>query len=203
MRANGDILHKAIRREQLIDAAVHVFARHGYRRASVSHIIARAGVARGTFYLYFSGKEQIFLAIVEAFHRRIRAALTSAGGLPHIGTDARALLVERFTAWLQFFAANRDIARVVTREAAAIDPRFEQGYARLRRSAVSYLARRAGQLQDLGLIRQSVSPELVAHLQLGMLDEIVHAFVLEDASADLPRLVEQFVDWHWSGIRPE
>ena len=52
------------RRQQLLEAATWVFARKGYRRAGISDIIARAGVARGTFYLYFDSKEQVFLAIV-------------------------------------------------------------------------------------------------------------------------------------------
>jgi AcrR family transcriptional regulator len=52
------------RRHQLLEAATWVFARKGYRRAGVSDIIARARVARGTFYLYLDSKEQVFLAIV-------------------------------------------------------------------------------------------------------------------------------------------
>ena len=197
------VLEPAVRREQLLDAAAWVFARKGYRNASIADIIERAGVARGTFYLYFDSKEQVFLTIVEAFHARIRHALARAGEMPDIGTDARALLVTRFAQWLEFFAAHRDVARVILREASSIDPRFEQGYAALRASAVAFLASRTRQLQELGLVRGSVSPELVAHLQLGMLDEVLTAFVLQDAGADIPRLAEDMVDLQWNGLRPD
>jgi AcrR family transcriptional regulator len=197
------VLEPAIRREQLLRAAAWAFARKGYRNASITDIIQRAGVARGTFYLYFDSKEQVFLAIVETFHGRIRHALASAAELPDIGTDARALLVTRFTQWLEFFAAHRDVARVIVREASSIDPRFEKGYAALRASAVAFLAGRTRHLQDLGLVRATVSPDLAAHLQLGMLDEVLTAFVLEDADADIPGLVEQMVDMQWNGLRPD
>src|SRR5688500_9035886 len=65
------------RRQQLLQAATWVFARKGYRHAGVSDIVARAGVARGTFYLYFGSKQQVFLSIVEDFHARIKRVLES------------------------------------------------------------------------------------------------------------------------------
>jgi AcrR family transcriptional regulator len=191
------------RREQLQNAAVWVFARKGYRAASISDILARAGVARGTFYLYFESKEQVFLAIVDTFHRQIRRTLEEARDMADIGTDARALLVSRFTQWLDFFGAQRDAARVVLREAAAIDPRFEKSFSELRRSALDFLALRARHLQDLGLLRATVAPDMLAHLQLGMLDELVHAFVLTDPGADHHGLAEQLVDLLWTGMRPD
>ncbi len=197
------LLSPAIRKDQLLEAAVWVFARKGYRGASIGHIIERAGVARGTFYLYFDGKEQIFLAIVEAFHDRITAALAAADGLADIGTDARALLVSDSAQWLNLLAAHRDATRVVLREAAAIDPRFDRGFAQLRRSAVAVLARRARHLQDLGLLRTTIVPETLAHMQLGMLDQVLHAFVLDDPTPDIPALADQLVDVLWNGIRPE
>ena len=71
-----------IRRHQFLDAATWVFARKGYRHAGISDIIARAGVARGTFYLYFDSKEQVFLAIVEEFHKNISHAITTVSETP-------------------------------------------------------------------------------------------------------------------------
>ncbi len=59
-----------------------MFARKGYRRAAISDIIERAGVARGTFYLYFDSKEQVFLAIVEDFHKKISSAITTTSEPP-------------------------------------------------------------------------------------------------------------------------
>ena len=80
-------------RHQLLDAATWVFARAGYRRAGISDIIARAGVARGTFYLLPDSKEQVFLAIVEEFHKNISHAITTVSETPtdRVG-DPEALL---------------------------------------------------------------------------------------------------------------
>lgn len=53
------------RESQILDAALRVFARKGYHAASVSDIVAEADVARGTFYLYFPSKHQLFAGLVE------------------------------------------------------------------------------------------------------------------------------------------
>ena len=55
---------KARRREQILRVATAVFADKGYHKASISHIIEHAGIARGTFYLYFSSKHSVLEAIL-------------------------------------------------------------------------------------------------------------------------------------------
>ncbi|HET7386268.1 MAG TPA: helix-turn-helix domain-containing protein, partial [Nocardioidaceae bacterium] len=67
-------------RRRLIAAAEQVFAERGYHDASIVKITEAAGVAGGTFYLYFSGKRQIFDELVEDLNRRVRHAMVSASG---------------------------------------------------------------------------------------------------------------------------
>jgi AcrR family transcriptional regulator len=198
------VLSPDLRRQQLLEAAVWVFARNGYRHASITDIIERAGVARGTFYLYFEGKEQIFLAIVEGLYKRVQQALKAVEGTPAVPTNdgPRGLLQLSFRQWLGFYAAHRDLTMVILREASSIDPRFEKGFSELRRLAVEHFAARLQHLQKLGLIRRSLSPPFVAHLWLGMFDEVLNAFVLKDANADLDDLARQLADFAWGGIRP-
>jgi AcrR family transcriptional regulator len=48
------------RKEQLVDAAVRKFHQKGFQKTRIADIVAEAGVAQGTFYLYFKSKEEIF-----------------------------------------------------------------------------------------------------------------------------------------------
>jgi TetR/AcrR family transcriptional regulator, fatty acid metabolism regulator protein len=193
-----------LRRRQLLDAATWVFARQGYRRASIAHIIARAGIARGTFYLYFAGKQQVFLAIVEDFHARVNDALHALDDAAQAARaeGPRAVVQASVRTWLEFFAARRDATRVVLREAGAIDPRFEQGVAALRELAVSHFASRFRTFQQIGAANSAIDARFAAHLQLGMFDELLNAYVLNDEHADLDRLATQLADFEWSGIQP-
>jgi hypothetical protein len=96
---------------------------------------------------------------------------------------------------------HRLAAAVMLKEAAAIDPRFDRGVAELRRSAYTHFAARFRRFQELGMVRSSLSADIVAHLQVGMFEELVKAFVLGDDDPDLDGLAEQMADFEWNGVR--
>lgn len=52
------------RREQILDAAIQVFGKKGFEGASVADIAETAKIGKGTVYLYFKSKEEIFGAIL-------------------------------------------------------------------------------------------------------------------------------------------
>ena len=54
-----------IRRRELLEAAVSVFSEKGIASASVDDIVRAAGVAKGTFYLYFATKDDAIDAVAE------------------------------------------------------------------------------------------------------------------------------------------
>jgi len=84
--------HRESRRRQILDASIDCFAREGFHRTSMSHIIAEAGVSTGTIYLYFTSKEEIVEAIAEERH-----ALESRW---HPRRWQIRTLVRRSTSWL-------------------------------------------------------------------------------------------------------
>jgi AcrR family transcriptional regulator len=75
-------LQPDVRRRQLLTAATAVFAQRGYRAAGISDIVATAGVARGTFYLYFASKAEVFLAIADDFYDRLEIQIAEGGAPP-------------------------------------------------------------------------------------------------------------------------
>src|SRR3954470_825452 len=62
---------KAERRQQILAHARDVFAKKGYHAAKIDDIVSAAGVARGTFYLYFEDKRAIFEEIVDRTLARV------------------------------------------------------------------------------------------------------------------------------------
>ena len=191
------------RRRQLLTAATAVFARRGYRAAGISDIVSEAGVARGTFYLYFESKAQVFLAIAADFYDRLEMAIAGSGaGPPTNSTDGRSFLRASFHRWFEFFHLHRLAATVMLKEGAAIDPRFDRGIAELRQSAYTHFAERVRRFQQVGMLRPSLSPDIVAHLQVGMFEELVKAFVLNTEHPDIDGLADQMADFEWNGVRP-
>ena len=59
------VVDREARRAALVTAAAKVFAQRGVANTAVSDIVKAAGVAQGTFYLYFDAKDDAVLAVVE------------------------------------------------------------------------------------------------------------------------------------------
>jgi AcrR family transcriptional regulator len=69
---------RQLTRRRLIDAAATVFARRGYRRASVEEIASEAGYTIGALYSNFAGKEEVLLALLEQQVARIVERIVTA-----------------------------------------------------------------------------------------------------------------------------
>lgn len=79
---------RAVREQQMLDAAVRTFGRRGYAAASMDEIAELAGVSKPLVYLYLNSKEELFTACI----RREAKALTEAvrGGIrPGLPADRR------------------------------------------------------------------------------------------------------------------
>jgi len=59
-------VRKPERQEQILNAAFKVFAAHGYEAARLDDVAEQAGIAKGTIYLYFRDKEQLFREVVRS-----------------------------------------------------------------------------------------------------------------------------------------
>src|SRR3546814_1560265 len=90
-----------ITRCKILDAAKREIGRRGFAEASVSTITAEAGVAQGTFYIYFRSKEDVMRELVLHMGRMLRHHLTEATAAATDRIDAERLRSEEHTSELQ------------------------------------------------------------------------------------------------------
>ena len=100
--------------QAILDAAVKVFAQHGYHHAKISSIANTANVATGSVYLYYKNKESILLSIFD----RLWTELTNGLGKIVIRSDIDPsqkldLVIDNF---FELFIANPSIASVFVNE---------------------------------------------------------------------------------------
>jgi AcrR family transcriptional regulator len=107
-------------RRRLLEAAEQVFADLGYHDASIVKITEAAGVAQGTFYLYFTGKQEIFDVLVEDLNTRIRHVMSEASAAGKDRLDAERL---GFEAFFTFTAEHPALYRVI-RQAEFVSPKM-------------------------------------------------------------------------------
>jgi AcrR family transcriptional regulator len=106
------------RRTQLLHAARTVFAKKGYDEATVSEIVSRAGVAQGTFYLYFPGKESLAGAFAELLSERFAELAAEKTARSRSFESA---LVRVFEAAYQVAEEHRDIFLIANRGLELVD----------------------------------------------------------------------------------
>lgn len=71
-------IKKEDKRKKLIEVAEEVFSRKGYHPVTIADIAQEAGIAKGTFYLYFGSKDEIFQEVVKKAVWSLRYALRDA-----------------------------------------------------------------------------------------------------------------------------
>lgn len=147
-------------RRRILDAAEAVFGEQGYYEASVAEITRRAGVAQGTFYIYFRSKREIFIELVEDMGKQLRRAMRA--GME--GATNR-LEIERggFAAFFAFVAAHPRIYYIVE-EARRVAPEAAEAY--YRRIVTGYESGLRGAM-DAGEIRR-MDAETVAYALIGI-----------------------------------
>ena len=108
----------ALTRQRLIEAAEQVFTQVGYHEASIVKITEAAGVAMGTFYLYFRGKKEIFDELLRDLNRRVRHAMSEASAQGETRLEQELL---GFRAFFRFTAEHPGLYRVI-RQAEFVSP---------------------------------------------------------------------------------
>lgn len=88
---------KEARPQELIDAALELFAEKGFAATRSEEVAARAGVAKGTLYLYYPSKEELLKAVIS---QRLSSEIAAVAeySAQYEGTSA-SLLTEVFTQW--------------------------------------------------------------------------------------------------------
>lgn len=179
---------KSARRSQILAAARREFARRGFQATSVNDLLEAAGIARGTFYLHFDGKEAAFRAVLEELLSDIQA------GLQPVDTrslhTAREQLVGNIARAFTLIAEAPELGALLFQHAGGVSRELSEHldafFAAL--AALAERSIRAG--QALGLVRAG-DASLLARLALGPLKEAAQLLTLPKAPT--PRALAQEV----------
>src|SRR5262245_60579054 len=109
----------AARRDAILNAALEEFSAHGFEAARLDDVAKRAGIAKGTIYLYFSDKEELFQALVRSYISPVVGALER---VTHIDAPLRVMAEQLAELFVREIVETRrkDIIRLILSEG----PRF-------------------------------------------------------------------------------
>jgi AcrR family transcriptional regulator len=187
------------RREQVLRSAIEVFAQKGYHATSIGDIIKRAAIARGTFYLYFENKRQIFEAILDMALRGLVSRLHRIELTPQSPPPLEQLRanVGRIIA---FLLSERELTQILLRHAEGLDAEFDRRLSAFYETIVELIvgALRTGQL--MGLVR-SCHVQIVGSCILGSIKEVMARLTSGVGEVpDLEVVVDEIVNFGQRGI---
>ncbi|MBS0208119.1 MAG: TetR/AcrR family transcriptional regulator [Planctomycetes bacterium] len=113
------------RRQFIIETAAKLFAEAGYADCEMDRVAAACGVAKGTLYLYFPGKQELFFAAVDLGMHQMQAALRAAY---ESATDPFKQIVKSIGAYLVFFEEHPHYVELLIQERAIFKDRKRSTY---------------------------------------------------------------------------
>lgn len=191
-------------RDAILEAAERVFARSGIAGTRMAEVAAEAGLATGTLYNYFTGREELLGSLIERRSEERIAAVTAAVEGARGGIRAR--LVALLTATFEhthrhraFFAVLPAAGGISGRHVAAIARQYfesQRRYSEVVAAAVS------GAVAD-GSLRGDVPEELLVSTFTGAAQGVMRAWMAQDP--EVKPLVDQapaVVDLFLRGANP-
>ncbi len=195
--ARSEVSRPQSKRERILRAATDVFAQRGYFNAKVSEIAKAAGVADGTIYLYFDGKEDLLTSIFREHTRNYLQSL-ERDVANVIRPEERIRIAIRHH--LETLGRDRSLAIVAQVELrhslkfmALLSHQEVADYLNILRKIVE-------QGQADGVFRRTLHPQLVAKAIFGIVDEMVTSWILSEKDYALDDQTDEVAELVLNGL---
>lgn len=157
-------------RERLLTAARTVFETKGFLDTRVADICAEAGLAHGTFYIYFQTKDDVFYALVDS-------VIADRYLLTAVPDDFEGTVADRFAYTLrQYFDEIRHSGRFgrIIEQVATFDERMRENRMQIRRKFQQRIQHGIERLQRQGAADADISAELTAEAVVAMVSNFAY-----------------------------
>ena len=193
----ADRADKADKRDAILRAAIETFAARGFFNAQVADVARGAGVAAGTVYLYFRGKDDLLISI---FERTMKEAIAAGRESVAARTTPLERLREIARLHLERLGRDRDLAVVFQIE-------LRQSTKFMERFSATYLRQYLGIIRDViaegqakGTFRKHINPTVAAKMFFGALDELATNWILSRRKYSLGAEADVVVDLFVGGL---
>jgi AcrR family transcriptional regulator len=193
---------KLQRRDEIIAAAKEVFAHKGFHATTIADIAKEAGLAYGSVYWYFDSKDDLFrkLIAVEEYSLRTHVAVSLAKSGTHFGY-AEAPFRASLRATFEFFEGNPATAKLLFRDAYALDNRFDRQLGGIYERFIDDVETLIAVAQQRGDVL-AAPPRLVAYMLTALIGHMAHRRLNTDDGVTAAEAADLVVSLVMKGLRP-
>lgn len=201
-RAVGDGA-KEQRRTQILAAAKDLFASKGFHATTIGDVAKATGISYGSVYWYFESKEVLFHALMDEQERALREHIDRAVRTVHAGGVARG--EDRFRlsvqATFEFFESDRDVAKLLFRDALALGDRFDRHLVGIYEGFIGDIEKSIAAAQATGHVIDA-PPRMIAFSVAALISQLALRRLATDDGVAAEVVADFVVTLLLDGLRP-
>jgi TetR/AcrR family transcriptional regulator len=151
------------KRNAILDLAIEEFAENDYKNASISRIVAQAGIAKGSFYQYFEDKQDLYLYLIDLSAQE-KTRLFAEKQPPEAGMDVFSYIRWLLRTGLDFEFSNPRLAQIGYRAVYGDAPLPTETRAVIAAGAMHYFRQLVQQGVEQGVIDAEIDPDVAAFM---------------------------------------
>jgi len=196
MMTNNVDTQESGKRELILEGALKVFSQKGFHGATVEEVAEVAGVGKGTVYLYFGSKTDLFVSVVEEKLKELKEVVMER--LENV-EGACAKLAESIKLHWEFFNRSREFVNVILSDLSGLEKELDE---RTREARAGFIGVLESVIQE-GVKRgefKDVEPRMAAYAIEGAISFVAFENLVNKTSAPSIPDVSQLVDFCLNGL---
>lgn len=199
-RAVGDDA-KEQRREEILAAAKTTFAAKGFHATTIGDVAKAAGVSYGSIYWYFDSKDALFHALMDDQERALRDHIDRTAGTLGTTITGEGLFRASVRATIEFFEADRDVARLLFQDSLVLGDRFDRHLAGIFEGFIADIEAFIEAAQGAGYVIEA-PPRLVAFSVAALVSQLALRRLTTDDGLSAEVVADFVVTLLLDGLRP-
>ena len=188
--------YKSKKKSQIISAAREVFSKKGYAGANIEDISQKAKIAKGSIYMYFKSKKELFLSVVDSGINELKDTV-----LTEIEKEKGPLekIKKAIVAYLRYFEKNSNLIGIMIHEQSqfqnVVQKKYYQRYYEHINKAEEIFKEGMGKA-----IIKSFNPKDAIGILTNMLNGLIYMWLMEGKKYSLVNLAPLIVKIFFTGI---
>jgi AcrR family transcriptional regulator len=187
------------RKEIVLQCAKEVFSKKGYYKTSISDIIQQAGIARGTFYLYFQDKRHIFDSVLDMILEELGTIIKRIDLEPGSSPPLEQLK-EILISLIKLALEDRELTQILLNRAVELDHELESKLFDFYEALLAKIEAALRNGIELGLVR-NCDTKVTARCIMGCMKEVINFISSEDEAVfQIDSILDEVLNFGMRGV---
>jgi AcrR family transcriptional regulator len=191
-------LRSMMTRQKLLESAKEVFLEEGFQKATISQMIKKAKIGYGTAYVYFEGKEDLLIVLMENVMEQFYE-IAETSFFPKSKDEAEHIIKNQALSFLRMAEAERKLMQVFE-QAIGVSSSISNRWKIIREKFIYRISKDIAYAQQNGLARAELNHELVARGWFFTNEMYLWEIVRDDHQCSVEEVAETITSVYVAGL---